>query len=286
MLNKAAVTGVTAVACSGPAIEPSLETEPTRTYVVASVERHSQSDQLRGEDFSVLLSVLKVPQFINGDRLLRLMGLRSDLPPVGTCEVIDFSNRASPSLSSLERVELLDVGDVDVLSGTHSTRLARQAFPTVTDFISGVVYTSRDKSADSVPPDAGLSLRAKGNAKLRGFALELAAPPRIEQVTLDATPLPLVVRLTASAPFELKWQKGTPGDLIWLEFGTNSGRKVVSCAFDDAQGQATVPAAMTDETGEARLTLHRLRRDSMHLTGFDQAEARMDSRLTHVFSLQ
>ncbi|HEY5959390.1 MAG TPA: hypothetical protein VIV60_22685, partial [Polyangiaceae bacterium] len=41
MLRKAAVTGVTVFACSGPAVEPSVETEPSRTHVVATVERHA-----------------------------------------------------------------------------------------------------------------------------------------------------------------------------------------------------------------------------------------------------
>ena len=99
----------------------------------------------------MLLSVLKIPQSVNIDRSLKLMGLRTDLPPAGSCEVVDLSNRASPALSSVEHIEFLDVGDVSVTSGKRSMRLARQAFPTVTDFIAGVVYTSRDKNADLLP---------------------------------------------------------------------------------------------------------------------------------------
>lgn len=286
LLGIAAAAWAAAPACSGPAAEPPIENEPTRVHVVATVERQSIQGHPSGEDLAVLLSVLKIPQSVNVDRLLRLMGLRIDLPPLGSCEVIDLANRASPSLSSVERIEFLDVGEVSVSSGKRSMRLARQAFPTVTDFIAGVVYTSRDKNADLLPLDAGLSVRARGTGKLKPFTVDIADPPRLERLFLDGAPLSTVNRLSALNSFDLRWAPGAAGDVLWLEFGANSGHKVVSCAFDDTLGSARVPGGMTDELGETRLSLHRLHRANINLPGFDAAEIQFDSRLMQPLLLQ
>lgn len=266
-------------ACSGPAPEPASD-EPTRVQVVASVERQSNSTQAGGDDLNVLLSVLRIPHSVNAERLLRLMGLRADIPPRGTCEVIDLSNRASPALSSLERIEFLDVGDVTATSGKRSARLLRQAFPTVTDFIAGVVYTSRDKNGDLLPLDQTLAIRARGAGKLKTFTLEVTDRPRLERVSIDSVPLSNVYRLPVVNSFELRWAPGNPGDVLWLEFGASYGHKVVSCAYDDAQGYAKVPGGMTDEVGETRFTLHRLYHSRIQLPGFDAAEIQFDSRIT------
>lgn len=273
-------------ACSGPAPEPSIESEPTRLHLVATVERQSSHGTASADDLAVLLSVLKIPQSVNIDRSLKLMGLRTDLPPAGSCEVVDLSNRASPALSSVERIEFLDVGDVTVASGKRSMRLARQAFPTVTDFIAGVVYTSRDKNADLLPLDAGLSIRARGTGKLKPFTIDVGDRPQLERLSLDGAPLSSVNRLAALNAFDLRWEPGAPGDVLWLEFGANNGRKVVSCAYDDALGGARIPGGMTNELGEARLVLHRLHRAAVALQGFDTAEVRFDSRITQPLLLQ
>lgn len=282
LLGGAAVTCASCCACSGSGVEPSIESEPVQMRVVATVERQSLSGQAQSQDLSVLLSILRMPQSVNGDRLLRLMGLHNDLPAIGACEVIDLANRSSPSLSSMERVEFLDVGEVTVTSGKRSLRLARQAFPTVTDFISGVIYTSRDRNADLLPLDSRLSLSARGSGRLKGFALEVGDIPPLEKVTLDNAPLAAQSRISAADPFELHWQPGAAGDLLWVEFGANAGRKTVSCVFDDDAGSATIPGGMTDEQGEARITLHRLHQDEISIAGFDRAEIRFDSRLSQV----
>jgi hypothetical protein len=285
LLGNAVAVFAAVNACSGPAPEPPIENEPTRLQVVATVERQSVNGNDAGEDLAVLLSVLRIPQSVNIDRSLRLMGLRTDLPPLGSCEVVDLSNRASPALSSVERIEFLDVGEVNVTSGKRSLRLARQAFPTVTDFIAGVVYTSRDKNADLLPLDAGLSVRAGGSGKLKPFTLDIANRPQLDRLYLDGVPLSTVNRLAALNAFDLRWQPGTPGDVLWLEFGANNGHKVVSCAYDDALGSARVPGGMTDELGESRLLLHRLHHAAVSLPGFDAAEIRFDSRVTQAVML-
>lgn len=285
LLGKATAMGAVAVACSGPAVEPSLESEPAFTHVVATVEKQASHSQSHGEELSVLVSVLRIPQSINGDRLLKLMGLRYDLPPLGNCEVIDLASRSSPSLSSVERIEFLDVGDVNAVSGKRTLRLARQAFPTVTDFISGVIYTSRDRNADLLPLDNGLSIRTRGGNKLKGFALEVADVRPVDKVSLDNLPLTPQARISAANPLEIRWQEGLPGDVMWVEFGAIDGHKTVSCAFDDSSGLARIPGMMTDEVGEARLTLHRLHRERSAIAGYDQAEIRFDARLSQIVVL-
>jgi hypothetical protein len=284
-LGRATAVLAAAGSCSGPAAEPSLENEPSRTHVVVNVERQSLDGHHGSDDFSVLLSVLKIPQSLRGDRLLRLMGLRSDLPVLGTCEVVELANRASPSLSSVERIELLDVGDVSVTSGKQTVRLARQAFPTVTDFISGVVYANRDKTPDLTSPNSGFVLRARGAIRLKAFTVEVADLPPLDHVLVDDAPLSEVPRLDGDSSFELRWNRGAPGDVLWVEFACTTGHKVVSCAFDDALGNAKVPGGLNNERGEAHLTLHRLHQVPVDVSGFDHAEVRFDSRVTHTLTL-
>jgi hypothetical protein len=285
MLGNVAAAMAASVGCSGPAAEPPIENEALRTHVVATVERQSVSGQTDSDDLSVLLSVLRMPQSVNADRSLRLMGLRTELPPLGNCEVIDLSSRASPALSSVERIEFLDVGDVAVTSGRRALPLARQAFPTVTDFIAGVVYTSRDKNADLLPLDSGLTIYARGTGKLKPFAVTVADLPRPTGIILDGVPLAAVSRLSVVDSFELRWDAGSVGDTLWLEFGATSGHKFASCAFDDAAGQAHVPGGLTDELGETRIVLHRLHSAALKLAGFDRAEMRFDSRVVQPASL-
>jgi hypothetical protein len=265
-------------------MEPSMQNEPSRTHVVASVERQATAGQANDE-LSVLLSALRMPQTLNSNRLLRLIGLLTDLPPVGTCEVVDLANRASPSLSSVERIEFLDVGDVSVASGKRNVRLARQAFPTVTDFISGVVYATRDKHADLLPIDDGLSITARGASKLRPFTLEIQDLPRLERVQLDGVPLAQVTRVSLDNSFELQWVGGSAEDVVWLEYAANNGRKVVSCAFADAAGTAKVPGGLSFERGEARLMIHRLHSESITVPGFDRADVRFDTRFVQAVTL-
>lgn len=281
----AAARAAMVAACSAQAGDVATTNEPLRTHLVATVEHQASVGQSAPDELSVFLSVLKIPQSINSDRVLRLMSLRSDLPALGNCEVIDLANRASPSLSRVERIEFVDIGDVTIASGRRSLRLSRQAFPTVTDFISGVVYTSRDKHTDLLPLDGGMSISARGAPNVRPFSVEVRDVPRLERVQIDGIPLGQVLRLSVDNAFELQWSRGTAGDVIWLEYAANSGRKVVSCAFDDALGNARVPGALTNELGDARLTLHRLHRENVTLSGFDQADIQFDARLTQPLRL-
>lgn len=286
VLGAGAVACTAAIgACSGPAVEPSIQNEPSHTHVVATVERQATAGQSTNDELSVLLSALRMPQTLNSNRLLRLMGLLTDLPPLGSCEVVDLANRASPSLSSVERIELLDVGDVSVVSAKRNLRLARQAFPTVTDFISGVVYTTRDRHADLLPIDDGISIVARGASRLKPFTLEIRNLPRLEHVQLDGIPLAQVTRVSLDNPLEVEWTRGSAEDIVWLEYAANNGRKVVSCAFPDIAGNAKVPGGLSLELGEARLTIHRLRSESVSVPGFDQADIRFDSRLVQAVTL-
>lgn len=273
------------IACAGPSTDPSLQNEPSRTHMVASVERQGVSGQSSPDELSILVSVLRMPQTLNSNRLLRLMGLLSDLPPLGTCEVVDLANRAAPSLSSVERIDFLDVGEVSVASGKRKLRLARQAFPTVTDFISGVIYTTRDKHADLLPLEGGLSIAAQGASKLKPFTVEVPDLPRLERVQIDGVALGQTTRLSVDNPFELQWKPGAPGDIAWLEYGANSGRKIVSCAFDDALGSAKIQGGLSLELGEARLTVHRLHSENVTLPGFDRVDVRFDSRIAQPLTL-
>jgi len=215
---------------------------------------------------------------VNSNRMLRLMGMGHILPSVGSCEVVDSSTLSVPALSGYERVELLDVGDITVTSKGKTQRLSRQAFPTVTDFISGVLYTTRDSPASfTIAPD--LVVRARGSVSVPAFTVSARAVDPPQQITIDGNPIGELARLNTLSAFEVRWSKGRSGDWVWLELTPTTGNKTLSCAFDDALGLGVVPGMLVNSIGEGRLMFHRLSVQDVTVGTFDKAEVRFDVRI-------
>ena len=231
-----------------------------------------------------MFGLLRVPLAVNSNRLLQLMGMGHDLPPAGTCEVIDGSPISVPTLSGYERVELLDVGDMTVTAKGKTQRLSRQAFPTVTDFISGVLYTTRDNPSDfAFAPE--LVIRARGSASVPVFTVSARTIDLPQPITIDNSPISELSRLNGLSGFEVRWAKGRPGDLIWIELGPITGKKTLSCTFADPQGTGVVPGMLLNTTGEGRLVFHRVSVQEVTVAAVDHAEVRFDVRFTQPVQL-
>ncbi|MGC4070324.1 MAG: hypothetical protein QM784_37810 [Polyangiaceae bacterium] len=207
-------------ACSASNGDPVNFQESMRTHAVLWVDQRITSpdtgDKTESVETSVTFGALRVPPTVNSNRLLELMGLGLELPPVGTCELSDMRSHSVPALSSFERAELLDIGDLGLRIPAGPIKLTRQAFPTVTDFISGVLYTTRERLADS-PVGHEIRLFSTGSSNVMAFdvAVESAEFPR--GISLDSTPVSEISRVSTLANLDLRWDPGRSGDRIWVE---------------------------------------------------------------------
>lgn len=194
----------------------------------------------------------------------------------------------SGSFSDLGEIQLLDVGEVtllplspvplnppvDVASRTSdapsdapveaapvAVSLAPHAFPSVSSFISGVVYTSRDRSAGALPSGVGYEISVAGSSELPGFGLRAEAPAQLQQVTVGGEPLAGLAQVSTQAPLDVTWSVGNPGDVVVVALGTAAdGNTLVRCAFADEVGAGTVPLEwLTAASGAGQVTLHRQR---------------------------
>jgi hypothetical protein len=251
---------------------------------VLAIDQQYSVTQQNIADTALMFGLLKVPLNVNSGRLWRLMGLGSALPEAGHCEVVDGSSQPTGALSTLERVELLDVGDLTVIAKGKNQRLSRQAFPTVTDFMSGVIYTTRDNPSD-FSIDSSLVLRGRGSTQLPAFNLTANSvePPR--HITLDHIPIDEVTRQSVISSFELRWDKGQKTDYIWLELAATNGRKSLSCVFVDSDGYGVVPGMQLNLTGDGRLVVHRISVQEASISGVDRTEVRFDVRVTQMLQL-
>ena len=169
-------------------------------------------------------------------------------------------------LLRLERsaIEFVDVGEVTLVADQSRYPLAPRAFPTVAEFVSGVVYTSRD---DSRPLSRASSLRfeASGSAAMRPLVVSIGTLPSLDEVRLvDAAGVDLEGTFLRGASLHLRWQSDRQADgsvTIVVEEEAEDAESRVRCTFAD-HGQATIPADALRglSSDELRMTVGRHRR--------------------------
>lgn len=241
-----------ALGCSIEATAP-VDEEDGTTHAVIRIERAESTDgsTARAE---ALAGFVRVPPLVDPVNAMTLVGLGLNLPEVGECNV-GSSGAAAVPLSETARVEFLPAGDVTLEVGDSKDKLAPNAFPTVTDSISGVLYTSRNREAALLP--AGVLYTVSAD-ELPVTASE-RAPAALEGVTAGGVPLAEVSRLNHDAPLDLTWNVGAPDDFVYVELGTGDASRRTVCTFADDVGAGTVPLADFQPGEAGRVALHRLR---------------------------
>jgi len=260
------------------------EVMPSVTHAVVELQRSKSTNTAVMDQANVLVSVLRVPATLDSRNVVRLVGLSATSPEPGTCERVDYTRSTSEATAAVQQVEMLDVGEVTLIAGQRTSPLARQAFPTVTDFIAGVVYTTRDLSSDPVPPASSYSIVARGAAKVPPFRIDAAAPDEIADVTLEGTPLAQVTRLVRGNGVEFKWKPGQANDKFVVQV-KSPDRPDVNCAFNESEGRGHLPADVFISRGTVRLEMHRLRVTSSPTKGLDRSQVQFDYSLAHLLEL-
>jgi hypothetical protein len=261
----------------GCAVEPSSyasDADVGTTQALVSIERTLQAgspDEGRAEAFA---GFLKAPPEADASAVLRLTGLSRYLPAEGSCTSVR-DREASIPLAPLTNVELVDAGNLAVEAGGVTTTLAPRAFPTVTDLVSGVVYTSRDRTADQLPPERSYRVTASGGF-VAPFTAQAEAPSELSGVFVNHAPIEELGILSARSAIELAWQPGEARDVVYVDVSTDGGQPALLCAFRDDAGTATIPSGLLPSSGTGKLGVHRLRIENFQREGLTQAELRFD----------
>jgi hypothetical protein len=266
------------LACSNEIDAYGADADTGSTHALVSVERSGSVDgsQSRG---GALAGFVRMPAHVDARALMSLVGLDPNLPELGRC-IASSDQKKSQPLSGLGTIELLDAGDVALEADGLRTTLAPRAFPTVTDSISGVMYTTRDRSADALPAHARYSMQVAGSEEIAALALEATAPSIVDGATIGGIPLAEVESISIKQPLDLTWSVGSAGDLLYVQLVAQDGSVTSVCSFKDDLGAATVPANTFAGMGPGYLAVHRVRLQEFRGGGIDRGQLRFDFELT------
>jgi hypothetical protein len=257
-----------------------VDAETGSTHALISVERTTSASLVGTPRAGALAGFVRIPPGVDAADVMRLVGLGLELPAAGQCASRERSRQNSPALSPMGRLEFLEAGNVTLATAWATTTLAPRAFPTVTDDISGVVYTTRDRAAEPLPADVVYDIRTTGGLNVPPLALRVGAPPSPDGVTVSGAPLSELTVVSISEPIDLTWSVGGPVDIVYAELSSSDGAPSAVCSFRDDAGAGTIPAFSFSGVGEGRITLHRVRALHFEQSAIDHGELRFDFDLS------
>lgn len=265
---------VGALGCASQ-IDPYIADADTgTTHASITIERSEPANGtgvLRG---SVLAGFARMPANLEARNVMRVVGLASDVPGVGQCRstMVAADTRPSP----MGYVEFMEAGDIRLATTRGATQLSARAFPTITDLISGVVYTTRDRSADALPAGERYDITVAGNGTLGPLTVNVQAPRALDAVTVVGVPLAELQSLATAQPIEITWAPGYSNDVVVAEFAKLDGTAGTVCTFRDDAGRATLPASILEAEGAGGLVLRRVSSHTFVKPGIDRGELRFD----------
>ncbi len=266
-----------ATACSAEMEDYTADAETGSTHALITVDRSVAADGTSTPRAGAIAGFVRMPADADARAVLGLVGLGPQLPAPGQCSArLDPGTGSHNAMAATGRVEFMDAGDVTVDAGDGALTLAPRAFPTVTDRISGVMYTTRDRSADPLPAGVRYAIRTTGSDGVSPISVAADAPPALDGVTVGGLPLQDVRKVSTSAPVDVTWNVGASGDLVYVELVAADGTNSTLCAFRDDSGAGTVPAGAFDRAGPGRLSVHRVRTRDFTTAGVDQGQLRFD----------
>jgi hypothetical protein len=272
-----AIGGVVLSSCVESDVDPSTDTETGSTHALLSIERlelESTEEASSVRTSSALAGFAQLPAAIDSNAVLTLVGWNLELPRLGECKTNDREPNATP-LAPIDKIEFLEAGKVDVETHGEKIQLALRAFPTVTDLISGVVYTTRERTAD-LPASSQYVFRASGDGALQPLVVSARAPEALSGVTIGGVPLKQVREVSRTEPVDLTWNVGNADDVVYIELSSVDGLQSTLCAFSDTDGSGSVPEELDWYTGQGRLALHRVKAITLDGPGVENGELRFD----------
>lgn len=261
--------------CSVTPADYSSDADTGSTHGLVTIERSQTENSSEAPRATAFAGFVRTPPEVDVNAMMHLAGFGLDLPAIGQCAEPGKERDGSMPLSPLGRVEFLDAGDVTLRTATTSAALATRAFPAVTDLIAGVVYTTRDRTADPLPAATSYFLSTSGGV-LQAFNVNANAPALLSGITVATTPLAELGTVSLRAPLALAWGPGSARDLVYVELTTQDGSSTTRCTFRDDAGSGSIPAGSFAGTGTGALSLHRVHSEAFTSGGVDAGEVRFD----------
>jgi hypothetical protein len=261
--------------CSVTPADYSSDADTGSTHGLITIERSQTENSSEAPRAAAFAGFVRTPPEVDANAMMQVAGFGLDLPAVGQCAEPNRERDNSIPLSPLGRVEFLDAGDVVLRTANTSAALATRAFPAVTDLIAGVVYTTRDRTADPLPAATNYSLSTSGGV-LQAVNVNASAPPLLSAVTLSGAPLAELGTVSVRAPLNFDWARGAARDLVYVELATQDGSSTTRCTFRDDAGAGSVPSGAFVGTGAGQVSLHRVHSETFTSGGVDAGEVRFD----------
>ncbi len=258
----------TAAACAPPDDEPD-PVAPDSIEALVSIER---SEYLNGDEARAEAAAhfARIPSHVDPAALFEALGLVGELPPLGECFIGEAEMGEVPEDVFVEFVE---AGDVSIRADGVETPLARRAVLGLSDVISGVVYTTLDRSAEPFP--SGQVYRATSTGgELAAVTLEGVAPETLDDVQLEGIAWEYLPEAPLNGPLEVTWAAGDRDDIVVVEFSSDSALQT-QCAFSDSGG-AVIPEGAVPKTGNGYVSIRRLRVVEVDIPNADGGELRFD----------
>ena len=286
---------LTAAACAVETENYVADTDRGSTHAVITVERSHNPSEQPVDKASAFAGFARVPSDMDPADVMPLVGLGETIPPVGDCSLTPANMQASAILTqtptgSGSKVEFLSAGNVSLQTPGALTILAPRAFPTVTNFISGVVYTTRDQAATPLPAGQPYKISLSGTRTLPPIEATTRAPQALSDLFVDNTALEEVILLPRGRDLDIAWHAGGSADIFYVSIlqVTDAGpgdSRPFTCAFADSAGSGTLPfggieQAISPDAKLAALTFNRVRVAAFSAPSLQEGEVRFHFQQT------
>jgi hypothetical protein len=269
----AACAAIFVAGCTSQGVEGRGAPIASDTGGVAVVRIERTTSSVAGE--TNVDAVFARYQGIGADEVLELLGWPSRDDALVGCR---WDATSDVDLPPHAAVDLLDVGPLALDLAGEVLTVEGRLFPSVSSLVAGTIY------ADSVSlpfrDGEGLEYRVSADGLGDVGQLEgvLPAPDAPSSVTWDSRPLEPGMTLDRDAHVGVQWDAGDPHDRV--EIGLRAGGRHLRCgASDDGSFQIRVEAlAAMPADPAAMLTVARVRREPLDVTGIDEAWARIVAR--------
>ena len=265
-------------ACS---VAAETETSAEEHLVVHALVQVRRTETLGGDSRAdALAGLIRVPDSADPAEVFSLAGLREAFPGAGQCQAGDLVARENAEIAS---VELVPAEAVLVLTPGGEHALAPHAFPSISDSIRGVIYTSRDQTAGSFPDAEKYEIVLRGAEGLGTTSAVHASPAVPSGASVGGIPLAELEEL-AQSDLDFTWMpSGSTLDLMAVRLRWDD--RTYTCTFKDADGFGTLSLAeaaralggATQSGAKGTLSLHRVRAEASAAPGdTSMVEVRFD----------
>src|SRR6185503_19677815 len=266
-----------ALGCSGTVVSSS-DASTSSTQAILSVDRTAAAGDPSGSARAHASAYfLRLQAGADPTLAARLVGATDVLPALGQCEAVGVLSDQAMPLATLGPVDLVDVGQVALEASNIRATFAARAFPDVADLVAGVVYTTRDLTADPLPDHGTYRFRIAGSSSVPPMTLEALAPGPARDLFVAGLPLRGEALGVQRGDLRVRWEPAAGTDQVYIELASMEDGPLdrVRCAFAN-DGEAIISASALPRAALQSISIHLVRREGVAAPGLDGGWIRFD----------